>query len=160
MSAESTGPLRLAVLREKSAQDLHLPRYATAGSAGMDLCADVPVDSPMVLEPGEWRAVSTGLRVQIPPGFEAQVRARSGLASRSGIGLLNGVGTIDSDYRGVISVILMNWGRERFVVNRGDRIAQMVLSSAPQAELVEVEDLTETGRGAGGFGSTGSASPR
>ncbi|MDE2126205.1 MAG: dUTP diphosphatase [Armatimonadetes bacterium] len=160
MSDETAKPPRLAVLREASAHDLQLPRYATAGSAGMDLCADVPRESPVELQPGEWCTVSTGLRVQVPVGFEAQVRARSGLASRSGIGLLNGIGTIDSDYRGVVSVILMNWGRESFVVNRGDRIAQLVLAAAPQVELVEVAELADTSRGDGGFGSTGCASPR
>jgi len=130
---------------------LDLPRYETEGSAGLDLRADEPV----ALAPGERALVPTGLALEIPPGFEGQVRPRSGLAARHGVGLLNAPGTVDSDYRGEVKVILVNLGREPVRFERGERIAQLVIAPVARATLQEVEALGDTGRGAGGFGSTG-----
>lgn len=132
-----------------------LPAYATEGSAGMDLCA--AVDGDIVIHPGSTVLVSTGFAIALPPGFEAQVRPRSGLAIKHNIGILNAPGTIDADYRGEVKVILTNFGRTEFVVHRGDRIAQMIVSPFVRAELREEEQLEETKRGGGGFGSTGIA---
>jgi len=133
--------------------DIPLPHYATVESAGMDLRA--AIDSPVVIKSGEFTMVSTNLIVEIPKGFEIQVRPRSGLAAKHGIGVLNSPGTIDSDYRGEIKVILFNFGKEDFTVNRGDRIAQMVLSRVYTAEITESDELNETKRGEGGFGHSG-----
>lgn len=130
-----------------------LPAYATALSAGMDLRANI--DEPIVLKPLERCLVPTGLYIALPEGFEAQIRPRSGLAIKSGIGLLNAPGTIDADYRGEIRVILINLSTEIFTVNDGERIAQMVIARHEQAQWKEVEVLNETERGAGGFGHTG-----
>jgi dUTP pyrophosphatase len=130
-----------------------LPEYETKGSAGVDLQANV--DSPVVLKPMERYLVPTGLFIEIPEGYEAQVRARSGLAIKHGISLVNGIGTIDSDYRGEIKVILINLGDKDFVINSGDRIAQMVFIKHEQADFELVEVLDETERGTGGFGHTG-----
>lgn len=130
-----------------------LPEYRTAGAAGLDLCAAVP--EPVRLAPGERRLIPTGLKLEIPEGFEGQVRPRSGLALRHGIGMVNAPGTIDSDYRGEVSVLLVNLGQEPFVVEPGARIAQLVICPVARAELVEVASLSETERGAGGYGSTG-----
>lgn len=130
---------------------LDLPRYETPGSAGMDLRAD----EPFALAPGERRLVPTGLAVEIPPGHEGQVRPRSGLAARHGIALVNAPGTIDSDYRGEVGVLLVNLGREPVTFARGDRIAQLVVAPVVQADIEVVDDLSGTGRGGGGFGSTG-----
>ena len=130
-----------------------LPQYETEGSAGMDIRAYI--DEPAVIEPGCRALVPTGLFMEIPPGYEVQIRARSGLAVKHGIGLTNGVGTIDSDYRGEIKVYLINWGDEPFTVNNGDRIAQMVVARYESAYLEQVEQLSETDRGDGGFGHTG-----
>ncbi len=130
---------------------LDLPRYETADAAGMDLRAD----EPFALAPGERRLVPTGLALEIPPGFEGQVRPRSGLAVRHGIALVNAPGTIDADYRGEVGVILVNLGGERFEVKRGERIAQLVVAPVTRATLEVVDDLGATDRGAGGFGSTG-----
>ncbi len=130
-----------------------LPAYETAGSAGMDLRA--VLDGEAVLKPGERMLVPTGLFIQLPQGVEAQVRARSGLAIKHGIGLVNGVGTIDSDYRGEIKVPLINWGGEPFVIQNGDRIAQMVIASYERVHWEAAEELEETDRGTGGFGHTG-----
>jgi len=130
---------------------LDLPRYETAGSAGMDLRAD----EPFALAPGERRLVPTGLAVEIPPGHEGQVRPRSGLAARHGIALVNAPGTVDSDYRGEVGVLLVNLGREPVTFARGDRIAQLVVAPVVQARIEVVDDLPGTGRGGGGFGSTG-----
>lgn len=130
-----------------------LPQYETEGSAGMDIRAYI--DEPAVIEPGCRALVPTGLFMEIPPGYEVQIRARSGLAVKHGIGLTNGVGTIDSDYRGEIKVSLINWGDEPFTVNNGDRIAQMVVARYESAYLEQVEQLSETDRGEGGFGHTG-----
>ena len=130
-----------------------LPQYETEGSAGMDIRAYI--DEPAVIEPGCRALIPTGLFMEIPPGYEVQIRARSGLAVKHGIGLTNGVGTIDSDYRGEIKVSLINWGDEQFTVNNGDRIAQMVVARYESAYLEQVEQLSETDRGDGGFGHTG-----
>ncbi|MBP9232222.1 MAG: dUTP diphosphatase, partial [Phenylobacterium sp.] len=129
----------------------------TADSAGMDLRAAVPQDEPLIIRPGDRHAVPTGLSMAIPRGFEGQVRPRSGLALKSGITCLNTPGTVDSDYRGEVKVILINLGAEDFTVRRGDRIAQMVIAPVIQAAVAEVSDLDETARGSGGFGSTGAA---
>jgi len=134
-----------------------LPAYETPGSAGMDLRAAVAEDAPLTLEPGARFAVPTGLVMEIPHGFEGQVRPRSGLALKSGITCLNTPGTIDSDYRGEVKVILVNLGAEPFTVSRGMRIAQLVIAPVVQARIIVESSLSETDRGAGGFGSTGVA---
>ncbi|MEM8664857.1 MAG: dUTP diphosphatase [Pseudomonadota bacterium] len=131
------------------------PHYASDGAAGLDLAAAVPDDAPLTLMSGCWDAVPTGLAIALPRGFEGQVRPRSGLAARHGITVLNAPGTIDADYRGEVKVLLINHSSDPFVVKRGERIAQLVIAPVLQAELREVETLTETERGAGGFGSTG-----
>ena len=143
------------VERLPHAEGLSLPAYETGGSAGMDLRAAVPEDAPVTLEPGARALVPTGLKIALEAGYEAQVRPRSGLALKHGLTCLNSPGTIDSDYRGEVGVILINHGQEPFVIRRGERIAQMVIARHEQAALVEVEALDETARGAGGFGSTG-----
>lgn len=130
-----------------------LPQYATPLSAGMDLRANL--DAPVVLRPLERRLIPTGLRIALPEGFEAQVRPRSGLALKKGITVLNTPGTVDADYRGEVGVILINLSQEDFVVEDGERIAQMVIARHEQAELTEVSVLSETERGAGGFGHSG-----
>jgi dUTP pyrophosphatase len=145
--------VRVAVTRAPEGEGLPLPGYATAGAAGMDLHAAVAGD--LILQPGERALVSTGLRIALPLGYEAQVRPRSGLAIRHGITMLNTPGTIDEDFRGVLSVILINHGQEPFRVQRGDRIAQMVVAPVVRAAWDEVEELPATERGEGGFGHTG-----
>ncbi|MDI6623284.1 MAG: dUTP diphosphatase [Brevundimonas sp.] len=137
------------------AEGLPLPAYETSGSAGMDLRAAVDENMPVILAPGARTLVPTGLKIALEPGFEAQVRPRSGLALKHGLTCLNSPGTIDSDYRGEVGVILINHGQEPFVIRRGERIAQMVIARYAQAEMTEVGALDETARGAGGFGSTG-----
>lgn len=134
---------------------LELPRYETAGAAGLDLRAALPESSRLVIEPGARDLVPTGLTIALPEGFEAQVRPRSGLALKHGVTVLNAPGTVDADYRGEIGVILINHGAEPFEVKRGDRIAQLVIAPALQVTLVAVDALSESARGAGGFGSTG-----
>ncbi|CAL1690054.1 Deoxyuridine 5'-triphosphate nucleotidohydrolase [Brevundimonas subvibrioides] len=145
----------LRILRLPHAEGLALPAYETAGSAGMDLRAAVPEDAPITLEPGARALVPTGLKIALDQGWEAQIRPRSGLALKHGISAPNTPGTIDSDYRGEVGVILINLGQEPFVIRRGERIAQMVIAAVAQATVVEVETLDDTARGAGGFGSTG-----
>lgn len=130
-----------------------LPDYQTSGAAGMDIRAFVPSD--IKIKPGEVKLVPTGLYLEIPNGYEIQVRARSGLALKNSIGVANGIGTIDSDYRGELCVILVNFGQEEFVVKNGDRIAQMVLNKYEPIEFVVDEELSSTERGEGGFGSSG-----
>jgi dUTP pyrophosphatase len=147
----------IAITRLSHGADLPLPAYESAHAAGMDLRAAVPADAPLTLRPGDRHAVPTGLAMAIPPGFEGQVRPRSGLALRDGVTCLNSPGTIDADYRGEVKVILINHGPEAFVVRRGDRIAQLLISPVVQASWREVESLDETQRGAGGFGSTGAS---
>ena len=147
----------VAVKRLPHGEDLPLPAYETAHAAGMDLRAAVPADEPVTLRPGDRHAVPTGLAMAIPPGFEGQVRPRSGLALRHGVTCLNSPGTVDADYRGEVKVILINLGAEDFVIRRGDRIAQLLISPVVQAAWRETDTLDETARGAGGFGSTGAA---
>lgn len=130
-----------------------LPEYETSSSAGMDLRADL--SEPIVLKPMQRELVSTGLFIELPVGYEAQVRPRSGLAIKKGISVLNSPGTVDADYRGEVKVILINLSQEDFVINDGERIAQMIVASHERAEWIEVEELNETSRGAGGFGHTG-----
>ena len=134
---------------------LQLPAYATTRAAGMDIRAAVPAGKPVVLEAGSRRLIETGITLALPPGFEAQIRPRSGLAIRHGITCLNTPGTIDGDYRGEIKVVLINLGDEAFTINRGERIAQMVIAPVVQADIIQVDVLDETDRGTGGFGSTG-----
>ncbi len=130
-----------------------LPAYATPGSSGLDVCAAVPGD--LVIAPGGRALVPTGLSVAVPPGVEVQVRPRSGRALKFGVTVLNAPGTIDSDYRGEVGVILVNHGQAPFTVRRGDRIAQLVVATVVRCDVREVADLDETGRGGGGFGHTG-----
>ena len=146
---------RLRIQRLAHAADLPLPRYETAGAAGMDLIAANPTDAPIVLQPMQRVLVPTGLVFQLEPGFEAQVRPRSGLAFKHGVTVLNAPGTIDADYRGEVQVLLVNMGSEPFTITRGMRIAQLVVAPVLQVEPVEVEWVDETPRAAGGFGSTG-----
>ena len=138
-------------------KDLPLPSYETAEAAGMDLRAAVPEDTPLILKPGARELVPTGFAMAIPHGFEAQIRPRSGLALKHGIGLVNAPGTVDSDYRGEIKIILINLGNEDFEISRGMRIAQMIIAPVLQVAIKPVESLDDTARGAGGFGSTGVA---
>lgn len=143
------------VERLPHAEGLALPAYETAGSAGMDLRAALAEGETMVLAAGARQLVPTGLKIALEPGYEAQVRPRSGLALKHGVTCLNAPGTIDSDYRGEVGVILINHGDLPFEIRRGDRIAQMVIAAYAQAQVSLVESLDETARGAGGFGSTG-----
>ena len=145
----------LKILRLPHAEGLALPAYETTGSAGMDLRAAVAEDAPVTLEPGQRALVPTGLKIALEQGWEAQVRPRSGLALKHGITCLNTPGTIDSDSRGEVGVILVNLGTEPFMIRRGERIAQMVIAAHAQAVIAEVDDLDPTVRGEGGFGSTG-----
>jgi len=131
----------------------HLPGYETSGASGMDVAAMLSAD--VTIMPGKTALIGTGLYMEVPPGYEAQVRARSGLAAKYGVGLVNGIGTIDSDYRGEVKIILINWGEEPFTVKNGDRVAQIVICRYERAELVEVGALSETERSDGGFGHTG-----
>jgi dUTP pyrophosphatase len=130
-----------------------LPRYMSAGAAGLDLSACL--EAPITLGPGERAAIPTGLALAIPAGYEGQVRPRSGLAGRHGVTVVNAPGTIDSDYRGELQVLLVNLGREPAVIEHGQRVAQLVVAPVSRAEMVEVDELGATDRGAGGFGSTG-----
>jgi dUTP diphosphatase len=130
-----------------------LPTYATDGASGMDLRAFI--DEPVILQPMERRLIPTGLFVQIPEGYEGQVRARSGLAIKHGIGLVNSIGTIDSDYRGELKIPVINFGNESFTINNGDRVAQLVIASYERVTPIVVSELDETDRGEGGFGHTG-----
>ncbi len=151
MTGEAT--LRVAVQVQPEGEGLEPPSYATGGSAGMDLRA--AIDDELTIPPGGRELVSCGIRIALPDGYEAQVRPRSGLALRHGVTVLNAPGTIDSDYRGTVAVILANLGEQPFVLRRGDRIAQMVVAPVIQVELVQVEELEESARGEGGFGHTG-----
>jgi dUTP pyrophosphatase len=145
----------IPIARLPHAEGLPLPAYETDGAAGMDLRAAVAEDAPLVLRPGARTRVPTGLCIAVPAGYEAQARPRSGLAFKSGITCLNSPGTIDSDYRGEVQVILINPSQEDFHIRRGDRIAQLVIAPVARATWQEVESLDDTSRGAGGFGSTG-----
>lgn len=145
--------VEIAVTRLPHNADLPLPAYETTQSAGMDLAA--AIDAPMTLAPGKRAMVPTGLAIALPAGYEAQVRPRSGLAAKNGVTVLNTPGTIDADYRGEVKVILVNLGEDPFEIERGMRIAQMVIAPVTQASFTEVDSLSETERGSGGFGSTG-----
>lgn len=153
-----TAAVPAGVVRLAGGEGLPLPAYMTAGAAGADVCA--AVDAPVVLGPGERALIPTGFALAVPAGYEVQVRPRSGLALRNGVTVLNAPGTIDSDYRGPVGVILVNLGREPFTIARGDRIAQLVLAPVARAAFAEGAELPPTERGAGGFGSTGAAGTR
>ena len=155
-----SSPAAVKIRRLPHAEGLPLPAYQTSDAAGMDLLAAVAADTPLVLNRGGRALVPTGLVFELPSGMEAQVRPRSGLAVKFGVTVLNSPGTIDADYRGEVSVILINHGDQPFSIQRGDRIAQLVLMPVMQAKLVESALLTETQRGAGGFGSTGVAATK
>ncbi len=147
--------VHVEIMRSSEYTDLPIPCYATEGSAGMDLYAALPQGETLTLSSGERHAVSTGISIALPDGYEAQIRPRSGLALRYGIGMVNSPGTVDSDYRGVIKVILINLGKDNYTIHRGDRIAQLVVAPVTRIEWVETNELLETERGQGGFGSTG-----
>jgi dUTP pyrophosphatase len=136
-------------------EGLALPAYQSAHAAGLDMLAAVPEGAPMVLAPGKHALVPTALTIALPPGYEAQVRPRSGLAAKHGVTVLNSPGTVDADYRGEIGVLLINHGEAPFTIQRGERIAQMVIAAVVRAELIPATSLSETDRGSGGFGSTG-----
>ena len=150
MTAQS---VKIDITRLRDNSDLALPDYGSAYAAGMDLRADV--HEPVTLGPGQRDLIPTGLAIALPPGYEAQVRPRSGLAVKHGISLTNAPGTIDADYRGEVKVALINLGQEPFTIERGERIAQMVVAPVTRVEWAEVDQLADTDRGAGGFGSTG-----
>jgi dUTP pyrophosphatase len=145
--------VKLRIQRLPEGEGLPLPRYMTDHAAGMDLCA--AVEGEVVLAPGEVRMVPTGFRIGVPEGCEAQIRPRSGLAARHGVTLLNAPGTVDADYRGQVCVVVVNHGREPFVIRRGDRIAQMVIAPVSRVAVEEVTELDDTARSEGGFGHTG-----
>ena len=147
--------LEVQILRLPHAADLPLPAYQSDHAAGIDLAAAVPAEAPVSIAPGKWASIPTGFAIALPPGTEAQVRPRSGLAARHGISVLNSPGTIDADYRGEIQILLVNFGAEPFLVTRGLRVAQLVIAAVSRAELIEAETLGRTTRGSGGFGSTG-----
>ena len=146
-------PISLLIRRKAGCDDLPLPRYMSEAAAGMDVCA--AVDEPLVLEPGDIKLVPTGLQVAVPPGYEIQVRPRSGLALEHGLTVVNAPGTIDADYRGEVGVIVGNIGRQPFTITRGMRIAQLVVAAVARADVQQVDELPETGRGEGGFGHSG-----
>lgn len=145
--------VKVLLKRKKGCEDLPVPRYATAGSSGLDLTADV--DGEIVLMPGEIKLISSGIYVSIPEGYEAEIRPRSGLALKHGIGLVNAPGTIDSDYRGLLSLIMINHGKEPFTIRRGERVAQMVIKEVIKADIEVTGELDDTIRSSGGFGHTG-----
>lgn len=145
--------VEIKVKRLSGYEDILLPAYESNGSSGMDIRAAVTHE--VLLKPGEIRLVPTGLAVSVPRGYEGQIRPRSGLALKYGIGMINSPGTIDSDYRGEIGIIVINWGQRPFTIRRGDRIAQMVITRVYRAQLIEVNDLDSTRRGEGGFGHSG-----
>ena len=154
-AAPKTGRVKVRVVRLPHAEDLALPDYQSKGAAGMDLLAAVDRQHPLTLAPGARALIPTGLVLELPKGYEAQVRPRSGLALNYGIAVLNSPGTIDSDYRGEVGVILANLGHAPFEIRRGERIAQLVVSPVTHADMVEVAGVSDTERGKGGFGSTG-----
>ena len=153
MEKPSGEGLTIKVRRLGNGRDIPLPAYETEGASGMDIRA--AVKETLVLHPGEIGFVPAGLALSVPPGYEAQIRPRSGLALRHGIGMVNAPGTIDSDYRGEVGLVMINWGREPFAIRRGDRIAQMVFARTFRAQIEEVRDLDSTERGMGGFGHSG-----
>jgi dUTP pyrophosphatase len=147
--------LKVEIRQWPHGEGLALPAYQSAHAAGLDLLAAVPEHEPLMLAPGQYALVPSGLSIALPPGFEAQVRPRSGLASKHGVTVLNAPGTVDADYRGEIGVLLINHGDASFAIRRGERIAQLVIAAVATAELVVVAQLSATERGGGGFGSTG-----
>jgi dUTP pyrophosphatase len=147
--------VKIEVQQLPHGRGLPLPAYQSAHAAGLDLLAAVPEDAPVILSPGKYALVPTGLIIALPQGFEAQVRPRSGLAAKHGVTVLNAPGTVDADYRGEVGVLLINHGDAPFTIQRGERIAQMVIASVVRAELVVVTSHSATDRGSGGFGSTG-----
>ncbi|MEA2873423.1 MAG: dUTP pyrophosphatase [Hyphomicrobiales bacterium] len=146
------------IMRLPHGADLPLPSYQSAAAAGLDLLAAVPAHAPLIIAPGRYAAVPTGIAIALPPGLEAQVRPRSGLARNHGITVLNAPGTVDADYRGEVQVLLINHGAEAFAITRGMRIAQLVVARVARVALREMMELGGTPRGAGGFGSTGTGS--
>jgi dUTP pyrophosphatase len=148
-------PIQVEIRQLPHGEGLALPAYQTAHAAGLDLLAAVPEAAPMTLAPGKHGLVPTALTIALPPGYEAQVRPRSGLAAKHGVTVLNAPGTVDADYRGEIGVLLINHGDAPFQIRRGERIAQMVIAPVTRAELVPATALSTTDRGSGGFGSTG-----
>jgi dUTP pyrophosphatase len=152
---DSERRVEVGIKRLSHGADLPLPDYQSALAAGLDLLAAVPADAPIELAPGARALVPTGIAIALPPGFEGQVRPRSGLAARHGITVLNSPGTVDADYRGELQVILVNFGAEPFVISRGMRIAQLIAAPVQRIKLVEVDALESTARAQGGFGSTG-----
>lgn len=155
MTMQNTASPSLKLVRLDHGTGIELPSYETSGAAGMDLHAAVSQDEPMVLKPGARALVPTGFVFEVPVGYEAQIRPRSGLAIKNGITCLNSPGTVDSDYRGEVKVILANLGDADFIIERGMRIAQMVIAPVTQVTVAEVTETSSTERGAGGFGSTG-----
>ena len=147
--------VRVDIQQLPHGKGLPLPAYQTGHAAGLDLLAAVPEEAPIFLAPGEHAMIPTGLAIALPVGHEAQVRPRSGLAAKHGVTVLNSPGTVDADYRGEICVLLINHGDETFLVQRGERIAQMVIAPVSRVELVPTDSLSATDRGSGGFGSTG-----
>ena len=147
--------VRIEIRQLPHGEGLALPSYQSAHAAGLDLLAAVPDDAPVMLAPGKFAVIPTGLTIALPPGYEAQIRPRSGLAAKHGITVLNSPGTVDADYRGEIGVLLINHGATPFSIRRGERIAQMVIAAVATAEFVSVASLSATERGSGGFGSTG-----
>ena len=145
--------IKVEIAHIKGTEDLPLPKYMTEHASGMDLVAAVREDT--ILKPGEIKLIPTGVQIGIPPGYEGQVRPRSGLALKHGISIVNSPGTIDADYRGEVGVILVNLGEKNFLIHRGDRIAQLVINKVARADLVYVDKLAETSRNDGGFGHTG-----
>ncbi|MEL6213439.1 MAG: dUTP diphosphatase [Pseudomonadota bacterium] len=152
--AATNAPI-VKIKRLENGAGLELPAYQTALAAGADVRAAIPAEAPLTLAPGERFMVPTGVAIALPPGWEAQMRPRSGLAAKHGIACVNAPGTIDADYRGELKVILINHGTEDFIINRGDRIGQMVVAPVFQAQFEETDALDDTERGTGGFGSTG-----
>jgi dUTP pyrophosphatase len=147
--------MKISLRRLTHGEGLPTPSYASEGAAGLDLYAALPAGQKLVLEPGARDLIPTGIEIALPAGYEAQVRPRSGLAVKQGVTVLNAPGTVDSDYRGEVKVLLINHGGQPFEILRGMRIAQLVVAPVARATLVEVDELDETARGAGGFGSTG-----
>jgi dUTP pyrophosphatase len=145
--------VKISIKKKDGCEDLPLPKYATSGSSGMDLCADV--EEEVTILPGEIKLISSGIYLSIPRGYEAEIRPRSGLSLKHGISLVNTPGTIDSDYRGLLGLIMINHGNDPFSIRRGDRIAQMVIKEVIRAQIEIKDSLDETVRSAGGFGHTG-----
>lgn len=148
-----SGPIKIKIKRKAGCADVPLPRYMSAHAAGMDVCA--ACEGEITIAPGQTKAIPCGFYMAVPPGWEAQIRPRSGLALKNGITVPNAPGTIDADYRGEVCVIMSNIGPDTFTVRRGMRIAQMVIAAVATAEIEETDELDPTGRGKGGFGSTG-----